>query len=255
MIELRVLGCYGSESHGQHSSGYLLNGRVLLEAGSVTTGLPDKEQLEITHILISHAHLDHTKELIFLVDNFFNYGGRQLRLMGIPEVMDQLREHLFNDQVWPDFTRIPRGGEPVIQIEEMTESAENRVVELKVVPVRVNHIVAASGFIFRSKGSAMVYSGDTGPTKEIWRLARDIPELKAVIVETSFPDEQRELALESGHLTPALMLEELGKLSRPEVPVYVAHMKPVFADRIVEQLSALEGYSITPLEQGKTYLF
>jgi cAMP phosphodiesterase len=254
-MELTTLGCFGGEAHGRHSSGFLIDGTILLEAGSVTTTLSGEEQLAVTHILISHAHLDHTKELIFLVDNLYIRGVRNVRLLGIPAVVEQLRLHLFNDQLWPDFTRIPREGKPILLIEELVEGAENQVAHLTVTPVLVTHTVPASGFIIRSGSSVVVYTGDTGPTTEIWRRARAIPDLTAVIVETSFPDERRALALESGHLTPALLAIELDKLGRPEVPVHIAHMKPAFVERITAELAALGDPRIVPLVQDKTYHF
>lgn len=255
MMNIGVLGCYGGESHGQHASGFLINGKILLDAGSVTSTLSDEDQCAITHILISHAHLDHTKELIFLVDNFFIHGIRNVRLMGIPEVMTQLRRHLFNDQLWPDFTKVPDGCDPILLIEELREGHDNSVDDISVIPVMVSHTVPASGYILRSDDSSIVYTGDTGPTEEIWTRAREMDDLKAVIVETSFPDEKKDLAIESGHLTPSLLAVELGKLGRPEVPVFVAHMKPAFVEQITRQLSALNGFRIAPLIQGGTYSF
>lgn len=254
-MEMKVLGCYGGESHGQHASGFLINGRMLLEAGSVTSALPEEVQAHITHILISHAHLDHTKELIFLVDNFYIGGVRNVRLMGIPQVMNQLRAHLFNDQLWPDFTRIPAGGDPILLIEELGEGVEAQVDGLAITPVPVSHTVPASGYIIAEGSSALVYTGDTGPTEELWRRASLRRDLKAVLAEASFPNEMEELALESGHLTPRLLAAELAKLGRPEVPVFVAHMKPAFVESITRQLLALDGWRITPLIQGGTYRF
>jgi ribonuclease BN (tRNA processing enzyme) len=254
-VEITVLGCYGGESHGQHSSGFLIDGRTLLEAGSVTSVLPEDSQRAITHVVVSHAHLDHTKELLFLTDNRNLHGGPKLRVTGIPEVIEQLRTHLFNDQIWPDFTRRPSGTDPVLILEELAEGKENRMNDLAFIPVRVNHTVPASGFIIRGAGSSVVYSGDTGPTEELWNRARAIPDLKAVIIEASFPDEMRKLAFESGHLTPALVAGELAKLARPEVPVFAAHLKPAFVEQVTRQLAALDGWHVLPLVQGDTYSF
>jgi len=55
----------------------------------------------------------------------------------------------------------------------------------------------------------MLYSGDTGPTAAIWKSARSLRDLKAVIVECSFPSGLEDIALASGHLTPVLLEREL----------------------------------------------
>ncbi len=75
------------------------------------------------------------KELIFLVDNFFTHNVGNVRVMGIPEVMTQLRKHLFNDQIWPDFTKLPKDGTPILVIEELEEGVSNIVGDLEVTPV------------------------------------------------------------------------------------------------------------------------
>jgi hypothetical protein len=44
-MKLRVLGCQGGSAPSRHLPGLLLDGTVLLEAGSVTSTLPLDEQL------------------------------------------------------------------------------------------------------------------------------------------------------------------------------------------------------------------
>ena len=52
-----------------------------------------------------------------------------------------------------------------------------------------------------------------------------IKNLKAVITETSFPNELQDLANVSGHLTPSTLADELRKLKK-DVPVYLYGGKP-----------------------------
>ena len=66
---LEILGCHGGSVPKRRLPSFLINGHVLLEAGSVTSALPLGAQAGIEHVLISHAHLDHTVGLAFLVDN------------------------------------------------------------------------------------------------------------------------------------------------------------------------------------------
>lgn len=55
--------------------------------------------------------------------------------------------------------------------------------------------------------------------------------LKAAFIEASFPNEMDELARIAKHHTPALLAEEFAKLAKPELPVFVFHLKPPFASR------------------------
>ena len=100
----------------------------------------------------------------------------------------------------------------------------------------------------------MLYSGDTGPTDALWKGARKLPDLKAVIVECSFPGGMEDIALASGHLTPVLLERELEKLGRPEVPIYLYHMKPLHLPAITAELAGLSR-RVEMLRQGRTYTF
>src|SRR5712692_6030076 len=110
-MRLEVLGCHGGSVPNRRLPAFLLNGRLLLEAGSVTSALPLGAQVGIEHVLLSHAHLDHTIGLAFLVDNIQSapsWEGRKVPVTAaaLQPVIDDLRTHCFNGRLWPDFTRL-----------------------------------------------------------------------------------------------------------------------------------------------------
>lgn len=251
----KVGGCYGSESPGYHSVGFLVNKHLLLEGGTVTSTFSLEEQRAIEHILISHIHLDHTKELFFLVDNLAPLNSRTVNFSGVASVVESVRKHLFNEQLWPDFTRLPTVRKPVIRFEVIKENEFARIGSLEVKPVQVNHPVPATGYILREPGCAVVYTGDTGPTTRIWSEARSEPDLKAVLVETSFPDDMESLAQDSGHLTPSMLQKELELLDRPEVPIYLFHMKPLYLEKIRDEIGKITDFKVELMEQKMTYRF
>ncbi|MBU2055590.1 MAG: MBL fold metallo-hydrolase [Proteobacteria bacterium] len=73
-MEIRVLGCHGSQIAGYGLTGFLIDSKTLLDAGAVTSALTLEEQAGVENILLTHAHLDHIRELASLVDNigYFN---------------------------------------------------------------------------------------------------------------------------------------------------------------------------------------
>ena len=81
-----------------------------------------------------------------------------------------------------------------------------------------------------------------------------VKRLRAVITETSFPNELQDLAHVSGHLTPATLQQELKKLKR-DVPVYLYGGKPKHLKLIRRQIRELHRKKLHLLVQGKTYRF
>ena len=67
-MKVRVLGAFGSEALGQRPSAFLINDKVLIDAGTVTGALTVPEQLDIEHAVISHSHLDHIAGLVYLTE-------------------------------------------------------------------------------------------------------------------------------------------------------------------------------------------
>lgn len=252
-MRLEVLGCHGGEVPDLRLPTFLVNGRILLEAGAVTSALPLEDQINVEHVLISHAHLDHTVGLAFLVDNVQSATGRPggVRTASIGPVIDDLRAHCFNNRLWPDFTLLPPEA-PVLRLEVLPEGRETRVAGVSVIPVPVHHAVPAAGFVFSDGGSGFVFSGDTGPTTRLWEVARDVGRMRAVVVETAFPNRLEALARRSGHLTPGLLQREMEKM--PDAPVWVYHIKPTYYEETAEELARLDG-RVQILKQGQAYSF
>ena len=253
-MEVRVLGCQGGSAPKRHLPSLLLDGTVLLEAGSVTSTLELGEQLEIRHVLLSHAHLDHTAGLAFLADNHCcaraSSGNDQgFTVCSIAPVVQDLRDHYFNDRLWPDFSATPTAQNPVVRLRALQTGVPQPIGHrLTVTPVPVHHTVPTSGFVVDDGAGAFVFSGDTGPTERLWALARELGHVRAIVVETSFPNRLAALAEVSGHLTPSRLAWELDKM--PPCPVWVYHIKPMFYDETVDELTRL-GDRVRVLSDGE----
>jgi cAMP phosphodiesterase len=251
-MRIEVLGCHGGEVPNLRLPTFLVNDRLLLEAGSVTGALPLDRQVRIEHVLVSHAHLDHMVGLAFLVDNINQASGRSrpVTMASAAPVVKDLRTHCFNNRLWPDFTALPNPDRPILRLESLLDGEATTFGGLTVIPVPVNHTVPATGYVISDGSSALVFTGDTGPTKELWRVSRRVREVRIVIVETAFPDRLDALARASGHLTPAMLEREMDKM--PDVPLLVYHIKPTYYEETAEELSRL-GSRIRILHQDQTY--
>ena len=251
-MRLKVLGGFGSEGMGQRPTAFLIDDAVLVDAGTVAGGLTVPEQVEVTHALLSHAHLDHTVGLAFLSDTLAMVSPeRTVTACSIAPVVDTLRNHVFNDALWPNFTVLPPQ-DPVLKLRVLPEDAESRVGNLRVRPVPVDHTVPTAGFVIHDGDTGFAYTGDTGPTTRLWQVARDLRGLKALVVETAFPNRQERLAQVSGHLTPAMLQREIDKMPA-DVPIWIFHIKPQLYQETAEELARLGHPRIHILEQGKTY--
>ena len=252
-MRVKVLGAYGSEGQGQRPSAFLVDDTVLVDAGTVGGALSVAEQVAVSHAVISHSHLDHVVGLAFLTDTLAMVAPeRSVTCCSIAPVIEALSEHAFNDRLWPNFRVIPSAAEPVLKLRVLAEEAEARVGDIWVTPVPVDHTVPATGYVVHDGETGFVYTGDTGPTERLWQRARAMQGLKALIVETAFPNRLDALAKASGHLTPDMLRREIDKMPA-DLPVWIFHIKPQLYQETAEELAGIDPARIHILEQGKTY--
>lgn len=252
-MKFRVLGCSGGQVPGQQLSSYLVNDSLLIDAGSTTAVLGLKAQSKIKNALVTHAHLDHVMSLATLADNLFG-DDDVIRVWGLPDVLAGLRASFFNDTLWPDFTRITGDGQssPVLSFHPLTDGKPTAIDGLKVTAIRVNHAVTSTAFFIENATSVLLHVGDTGPTEKIWSLARKKKNLRAVVLEASFPNRLQEIADLSQHLTPRTLAAEAEKLGRPAIPILVTHLKPQYREEIIHEVKKLKGLRARILKQGET---
>lgn len=256
-MKLRVLGCSGGQIPGHNLSSFLINDSLLVDAGSATSVLGFKAQQKIKNILITHVHLDHVMGLATIADNLYGNCMSTINVWGINDVISGLKSSLFNDTIWPDFTQITGDsqGWPVLSFHNMPEEEPIPIGNDTVTAVRVNHIVPSVAFFIENHKKTLLHVGDTGPTEKVWAIARRKKNLRAVVLEASFPNRLQEIADMSRHLTPRTLAHEADKLRRPTVPILVTHIKPQFRKEIIAELKKLKGYRIRILKQGDSLTF
>jgi ribonuclease BN (tRNA processing enzyme) len=252
-MNVRVLGCFGSRVPGRFTSSLLIDQRLLLDAGTIASSMSLEEQAMVDDILLTHAHLDHIVDLAFLADNVMNRRKTPIRIWAPEPVLDALRNHLFNDFIWPDFTKIPSADSPVISLNSLPESGPVEIAGYTINYAQTNHTVYTVGYCLSSESGSLFYSGDTSTTEAIWEMAGSCPNLKIAFIETSFPNRLEWLAEVSGHLTPAMFKVELEKFGDRDVPIKVFHMKPQFLEELRTELAALNDRRLQILDGGETF--
>jgi ribonuclease BN (tRNA processing enzyme) len=252
-MEIKVLGASGSEVPGHSCPAFLVDGKILLDAGTIANSLHISEEQTLRHILLTHAHFDHIKGLPFLLDNLvIRDSGHTITVAGGRDVLDDLQANIFNDRIWPDFTRIPSAGKPVLRYRALRTDRPALFDGYRVTMTRVDHTVPAYGFIVADPGGdAVAYTGDTGPTDRFWKRV-DRAGVKCLIVECSYPDRMRALALSAKHLTPSLLARELARLSSPPPEICVVHLKPQLLPEIERELLALGIGALRLPAEGET---
>ena len=253
-MEVQILGAYGGQSPECRLTCLLINGSTALDAGSLSQALPIERQAAVRTILLSHSHMDHTSSLPFFIENVFGKIEGAVDLYASPTTIYAIRKHLFNNDTWPDFTRLPNHLVPAIRFHEIEDEVPFVVDGVTYTPIRVNHVVPTHGFLIEQGGSAVLWSSDTGPTDRFWEVANATKNLRAVCIETSFDNAYQHIADISLHLTPQGLEGELRKLHR-SVPVFVHHLKPAFIERIRQEIAAIGKADLGFLEQGKSYQF
>ncbi len=254
-MRIEILGGYGGESRDCRMTCLLINGRIALDAGSLSQVLSIEQQVDVHTILLSHSHMDHTNSLPFFIENVYGKSEKgAIDIHASGATIYAIRKYLFNNATWPDFTRLPNHLLPAVRFHEIESETPLMIDGVTFTPIPVSHLVPTHGFLIEENGAAVLWSSDTGPTQRLWEVASRTPNLKAVCIDTSFDNALQPIADVSYHLTPQTLEAELRKLER-RVPILVHHLKPPCVDRIKEEIRALRNPDIELLEQGKEYRF
>ena len=276
-FEIDALGVKGGLIDGNLSA-YLVkvvgtNDYIALDAGTLANGLlktfPKDESVNIlqNHLpvyLISHAHFDHVMGLIIAQPELKNHST----LLARKETLDALQNNIFNWAAWGNF--LDSGVTPHLNYQHAQTLAlmtwtplPNTQMSVKAFPL--SHSIPSTAFLIRYQNQYLLYLGDTGADrieksnnlKNLWTAIYPLiqnKQLHTIMIECSFTNNQPDQQL-SGHLNPALILEELHQLAKLVNPnqvvnslkgltVIATHVKPrinnfntdVVATKVAEEL-------------------
>ncbi|MFN4327619.1 MAG: 3',5'-cyclic-nucleotide phosphodiesterase [Limnobacter sp.] len=233
----------------------MINSTVCLEAGSGLLNLSIERLLKIESVILSHSHFDHICGLPFLLELRKQQTSQPLRVFAHHNTIESLKTHLFNQHLWPDFTQIPTISEPVLVMVALTTKQSHNIAGLEVVPVEVNHTVPTLGFLIRGRSGCFAYSGDTAACQAFTGALGSWPDLKHVIMECSFPDNQQSLAELTGHLRSSDLIALRSELCA-QVPLWATSTKSWYRAQIEAELAMWRGASVLQcLKVGQTMSF
>jgi cAMP phosphodiesterase len=244
---LRILGASGGFGKYLRTTSFLFDKDILIDAGTGVGDLSLRELVQINHVFLTHSHLDHMASLPLLLDAVGAKRSQPVITYALPETIEILKKHIFNGDIWPDFSRIPSKENPFLRFQEVQHRDSFEINGRRISPLPANHTVPAIGYTLTSKtGSQLAFTGDTICSQAFWDQLNELSNLKHIIIETSFTNEQMGLAAQSKHLTPNLLMQELKNLHISEVSVYITHLKPGFEAETLDQIESINAQQLDP---------
>ena len=235
-MRIRVLGCSGGIGAGARTTALLVDKDVLIDAGTGVGDLSLEDLDSIRHVFLTHAHLDHIAGLPMLADRVFDENfAVPLTVYAREETLRAVQDHLFNDVIWPDFSRLPTAASPMLRYRVCSPGDTITIGHRDFYAVDVMHSVPSLGFTVQNSGGAFAVSGDTKTNETLWPVLNACEDLRVLVIEVSFPDEMSDLAVESGHYTPRSLTDDLKRLDH-EPEIWLTGMKPGEERRIYEQV-------------------
>lgn len=226
------------EAQHQYLVSYVVNDSVAIDAGSVGFGLSLPAQRRITDVILSHCHLDHVASLPIFLDNVYQHGPQCVNVHGSDQTLAVLQQDMFNDRIWPDFVSLSTPASPFLKLNSIFGLVPVTIGKLRITPLPLVHIVPTYGFVIEDESSAVAIVSDTYHGSSVWPYLAKVPNLRAVLLECSFPDQLDWLADRALHLTPCSFAAE-ARYVPPSVRVVAIHIKPAWYDPVVAELQAL----------------
>ncbi len=236
-MQIKVLGCSGGIGGNMRTTSLLLDSDVLIDAGTGVGDLSLDDLLKIDHIFVTHSHLDHILSIPLLLDTAMGLRAKPITLHATLEVINILKQHIFNWLIWPDFNKIPSTAFPFLIYSEINIGEVVTINHKTIMALPANHVVPAVGYHIDSGANSLVFTGDTAGSKDFWQVVNKIKNLKYLIIETAFSNAEAQLAELSKHLCPNTLAQELVNLiMTPQV--LITHLKPGEDTTIMQEIAA-----------------
>ena len=239
---INILGASGSKTKDTGTTSFQIFTDILIDAGNVISVLGEKT-VKINHIFLTHSHSDHILDLPFIIESFFESRQETLYIYASKETIKSLKEHTFNDSIWPDFSKINLLNSEKKALEFVEIKANQTLVfgSYQITAFNANHIPGAFGYeVIKDNHIGYIISGDTYENPELIERIDNNDKIKAILIECSFPNHMDKLAYDSKHLTPNLVSKILGQLKRDDIQVFLYHLKPLYFNQMEKEIEELQ---------------
>lgn len=240
MEYIEFLGISGTRGRREYSTCLRISKQCVIDTGNLINGLGD-DLFTIEHIFLTHSHLDHTVDVPFIAELFSTRQKSPLKIYALKETLNDLRDFVFNDRMWPDFTEIGllEGSGKTVELIEIEADRRYDVDGVSLTPFKTNHTGGSCGYVIEKEGHGIVFTSDTYRCKKIWEIMDANPHLHSLIVDVSFPSKYEQLAYDSKHMTPKVLAEELAQCTRQDFRIFPVHLKGLFQETIIQELAEL----------------
>jgi ribonuclease BN (tRNA processing enzyme) len=239
-MRVRVLGCSGAIAKDCRTTSFLIDGEVLVDAGTGVGDLTLDEMGRIGHVLLTHSHLDHVAALPLMVDATAAQRTEPLQIHALAGTIEALKAHIFNNVIWPDFSNIPSPQAPFISFHEVRQGQTLQIKGKLFEVLPAVHTVPAVGYAVTAGRGCWVFSGDTERNPAFWRRVNQL-NVAMLVIETAFSNRERELARRSLHLSPNVLAAELDCIDKGKnYPIYITHTKPAETELIMAEIQRFD---------------
>ncbi len=242
-MKVRVLGCSGAIAKDCRTTSFLIDRDVLVDAGTGVGDLTLDEMREISHVLLTHSHLDHVAALPLMIDAIASQLTRPVQIHALPGTLAALKTHIFNNVIWPDFSRIPSQDAPFISFHEIQVGQTLSITGKRIEVLPAVHTVPAVGYAVtpeQGNKGCWVFTGDTERNPAFWRRINQM-DVAALVIETAFSNREKDLAKRSLHLSPNVLAEELDCIDQGKTfPIYITHTKPAETELIMSEIQKFD---------------
>jgi cAMP phosphodiesterase len=235
---MQVLGAFGSKTSNSNLTSFLIDEDIVIDAGNLINGL-DKQFVDLKHLLITHAHYDHIADLPITIDTHYSNMKHSLNVYATKEVLHTIKTNIFNNEIWPDFSQIPliNSTDKAINFVEIELDKSYKIGKATFRAFKNNHANGSCGYVINDE---ILLTSDTYICDKIWEIVNETPTITKIITEISFPSFLNGLAEVSKHYTPSILKEEMKKLNRYNIDIYVNHLKYEYIDQIKEELKEFD---------------
>lgn len=251
-MKVRVLGCSGAIAKGCRTTSFLMDESVLIDAGTGVGDLTLDEMRKIDHVYLTHSHLDHIAALPLMLDAVSSLRQTPVQIHALPQTLEVLSKHIFNNVIWPDFSSIPSAASPFMRFCPLHVGEQRATAGVVVEALPAVHTVPAVGYAVRGQDRKewWVFSGDTERNPAFWERVNELP-VATLVMETAFSERESALARRSLHLSPQSLLAELRQFNQRRCPVYITHTKPAETDIIMGEIGDLLALQVaSPSDEG-----